>query len=369
MTDHVPNKYTVGPAILWTPFFITAHLLTMLGEYFGLPLKSDGYTVLYQWFIGLGSIIYGLLGLILIYRICTFFFQKHVALISTSFVALGTNVFYYLTNEPTMSHAMSLFAVSLFAFISIQDTEDYDLKQMFLLGLSGGLMILIRPQNALFFVLMVPKLSWILNIGSSSIEKFRQRMEGWGVLLFTFTMVLLPQFIVWKILYGHYLFYSYEGEGFNFMNPHLLDTLFSARHGLISWTPGILLSLAGLISFYKIERRFALIFSIAFILQWYINASWHCWWFGHSFGGRAYINCSFIFAVGIAMFLTKIDQQPIKHIMQLFFALLILWNIQFAAQLTIGMVPGEEAVDFKQVFLNQLKLPDAIMEKFLEFKK
>jgi hypothetical protein len=362
VTDHVPNKYFIGPALLWVPFFLVAHTLTILANQFGFALEPDGYSVLYQFFIGFGSIIYGLAGLSLIYKITIRFFHKNEALIATSLIALGTNVFYYLTNEPTMSHSMSMFAVSLFAFIWVSDVGNRQKGAVVLLGLTAGLMVLIRSQNALFLVLLV--LEWIrfLKIESDFVSRFRKQIVEFGVFGITFLITLLPQFVVWKILYGHFLFYSYEGEGFNFANPHLLDSLFSARHGLISWTPAILLALAGVLLFLRKQPKFGLALIVAFILQWYLNASWHCWWFGHSFGGRAYINCSFIFAIGIAMFLTTTKKWVVPT--RFLLAALIGWNLLFVAQYTLGMLPYGDAVDFKQVLHNQFNVLGKIFSIF-----
>ncbi len=353
-TNHVPNKYSIGPALLWTPFFLVAHALTILAEQFGFDLEPDGYSVLYQLFIGFGSIIYGLTGLILIYKINLRFFHKNEALIATSFIALGTNVFYYLTDEPTMSHSMSLFAVSLFAFIWVKDIGNREKRAMILLGLTAGLMILIRPQNVMFLVLLVIEWIGVLKIDSSFVSRLRKQIIEIGLFVIALLIILLPQFVTWKILYGHFLFYSYEGEGFNFANPHLLESLFSARHGLISWTPGILLSLAGVSIFLRKNPKIGLVLIVAFVLQWYLNASWHCWWFGHSFGGRAYINCSFIFAIGIAMFLTSVKKWRVS--IHLLLAALIGWNLLFGFQYTLGMLPHAEAVEFRQVLLNQFRV-------------
>ncbi len=362
-TDHVPNKYFIGPALLWTPFFLVAHVLTILANQFGFHLKPDGYSAIYQFFIGFGSIVYGLAGLILIYKITLRFFQRNEALIATSFIALGTNVFYYLTSEPSMSHSMSMFAVSLFVFIWVRDIDYRQKSSVFLLALTAGLMILIRAQNILFLVFLI--LEWIgfmTNNNSDFVSGFRKKITEIGVFGLALLITLLPQFVIWKILYGHFLFYSYEGEAFNFANPHLLDSLFSARHGLIIWTPGILLALAGVFHFPWKQAKFGIALIVAFILQWYLNASWQYWWFGHSFGGRAYINCSFIFAIGMAMFLTATKKWAVPT--RFFLAALVGWNLLFAAQYTLGMLPHGEAVDFKQILYNQFNLFGKIFSVF-----
>ena len=135
-TGHVPNKYFVGPAILWTPFFLVAHFLTIEAGHLGFKIVPDGYSVLYQFFIGLGSITYGLIGLIMIYRILLLFFPGKESLFATALIIFSTNVLYYLTTEPTMTHAMSLFAVSLFAYLWIKDLGNRTYRSAALLGIA-----------------------------------------------------------------------------------------------------------------------------------------------------------------------------------------------------------------------------------------
>jgi hypothetical protein len=357
-TDHVPNKYFIGPALLWTPFFLVAHALTVSAKQFGFFLKPDGYSVLYQLFIGFGSVLYGLAGLFLIYKINIRFFQRNEALMAVVCVALGTNAFYYLTAEPTLSHAMSLFAVSLFAFVFLRDVGNRQKSAMVLLGLTAGLMILVRAQNALFLVLLALEWVDVFKIESGFVSRFLKQILDIAIFGLSLLIALLPQFVYWKILYGHFLLYSYQSEPFNFTNPHLLDSLFSSRHGLITWTPMILIGLVGVFLFLGKQPKFGLGLILAFILQWYLNASWHCWWFAHSFGGRAYLNCSFIFAIGIAMILTKTKERVITTYFLL--GALIGWNLLFTAQYTLGMLPYTEAVDFKQVLHNQFIVIDRI---------
>jgi len=94
-TGHVPNKYPVGPALLWSPFFGLGHFSTYVLNLLGVPLALDGYTVLYQFFISLGSIFYGFLGLLFLYKINRLFFDDDVSVISVITIFLSTNLLNY----------------------------------------------------------------------------------------------------------------------------------------------------------------------------------------------------------------------------------------------------------------------------------
>ena len=358
-TGHVPNPYYVGPAILWAPFFLLAHALALASGLAGLGFEADGYSAPYQVIVGLGSVIYGALGLVLIYRILLRFFQRGEAFLAVALIALGTNVFYYLAIEPIMSHAMSMFLVSLFAYIWLKTINCRRKRDVVLLGVTAGLMIMVRPQNVLFLSLI--GLEWIglfsheKTLGDHWRRKFPEA-AFFGAVLF---VAVLPQLIVWKILYGQVLVDSYEGASFAFTNPFIWESLFSSRHGLISWTPILLPALAGVLLFTRDRPGLGVALIVAFLLQLYINASWaDYWWFGESFGSRPYINCSFIFAIGLARFI--VSTRPLRALTYPLFAALVTWNLLFVVQFATGMVSRSEAVDFRQVLSNQFAIPGKI---------
>ena len=59
-TGYTPNPWSVGPAILWTPFWLLAHLLTGLGHWLGLGWVADGYAPPYVVLVTLASALAGL---------------------------------------------------------------------------------------------------------------------------------------------------------------------------------------------------------------------------------------------------------------------------------------------------------------------
>ncbi len=356
VTGHVANKYFVGPAILWAPFFLAAHALTHLVTISGYPVSADGYSIFYQLFIGIGSIAYGVAGMVILYRICLLFFFPGHALAAVSLVFFTTNVFYYLTTEPAMTHSLSLFSVSLFLYFWLIDIGDRRVLSALRIGLAGGLMALIRPQDAMFAVLA--GLEWIGLAGNR--QSVAERTLHAGLTGLVMLVVFLPQMLVWKIIYGSYIHYSYSDESFFFLQPHLLDTLFSARHGLISWTPVILFSLVGLVWFVKKNPVLGGSFWLVFLIQWYLNASWWCWWFGLAFGGRAYINCSAVFAVGLACFLERTGSY--KRLVTVGAVILGVWNILFSLQYTLKMLPYDDPVSWQMVAKNQMVLLNRIWE-------
>ena len=39
----------------------------------------------------------------------------------------------------------------------------------------------------------------------------------------------------------------------------------------------------------------------AFLLLWYLNSAWYAWWFGESFGARAFLDLAGLFIVGLGL--------------------------------------------------------------------
>ena len=48
------------------------------------------------------------------------------------------------------------------------------------------------------------------------------------------------------------------------------------------------------------------------IFLWYANSSWHQWWFGDAFGGRAFLELSPLFILGFAFFFKRLFAQSMR---------------------------------------------------------
>ena len=59
------NVFSIGPAILWTPFFALGHVTTLAARFWGYDIDVDGYSKFYQAFVYIGNSLYGLVGVLL----------------------------------------------------------------------------------------------------------------------------------------------------------------------------------------------------------------------------------------------------------------------------------------------------------------
>src|SRR6266852_9807848 len=58
-TGRLDNHFTVGPAILWTPFLLLAHVGVLLARALGSSVAADGFSAPYRITMALATSFYG----------------------------------------------------------------------------------------------------------------------------------------------------------------------------------------------------------------------------------------------------------------------------------------------------------------------
>jgi hypothetical protein len=267
------NVYAIGPALLWLPAFTFLHPI----------INGDGYTFPYQYFVGLVSVVYTLLGLLLMYRVL----QPLVKPISLSLtligLAIGTNLLFYGSLDTVNSHSLSFFAATLLFTLIIQK------QHAFLIGLVIGILSLIRSQDIIFVILLLPTLSLLVP-------------ASLGILL-----AFIPQLTVWHIMYGTFLTSPYLSpyHYFDIYHPQIINVLFSTQNGLLLYTPLVGACIMGLCftKFPILIKRGSIL--ALFAAELYIISSWSFWWQGESFSGRMFIGVLPFLSLGLIAFIEK----------------------------------------------------------------
>ena len=353
-----PNKYTIGSAVLWTPFFLIGHLLVLAVRAAGFPIPPDGIGYLYQIPTMLGSITYGFAGVLLLYWSCRRFFSRRVSAFSSILIWLATNLIYYMIAEPSMSHACSFFATALFLTLWLSFRPDPTLSQWLLLGLSGGLITLVRPPDATWLVL--PAIDLALSAGRGWKGRLLRSTRGLVVLGMVAGIVFLPQFLLWQALDatptidGHASFTQYPVH-FHWFSPHILSLLFSLHHGLFSWHPVLLFGAAGLFLLYRKNRALTLSLSIGFALQACVIGAWYGWPGGHAFGSRMLISSLPALAFGLAALTEWAAERRASAPILAAFAFIV-WNALFFIQYRFGYIPKLSPITFHQMTVGKFEM-------------
>jgi len=301
------NKCFVGEAILLAPFFLIAYALSYVSG-----SGTGGYEFLFQASVSIAALFYLGLGLVFIRKLLKEYNISEL-IISCTLILLvfGTNLLYYATMEPSMSHVYSFGIMAVFLFYANRTINELTLKNLAWMAITISVLVLIRPTNLLVLA-AIPFLAGSIKVCSGFIMKLFSNRKI--ILAFFISIgILLMQVVIWKLTTGHFFFWSYPGEGFNFMRPHFLDILFSYRKGWFVYTPIMLVAVfGGLIALYR-QSRFlfstALLFSMLVI---YVFSSWGTWTYEGDFGLRAFVDFYAFFAILLAIFLNAVTAVWLK---------------------------------------------------------
>ena len=351
-------KYSIGTAIMILPFFIVAHIYSSLAG-----IEANGYTWPYHFFILVAAIFYLLAGLLYLRKVLLNYFSENIVVASLVILALGTNLLYYSTIDPGMSHIYSffLFSAFLFHFTSFYQKEKW--IDALSIGMFSALIVIVRPSNIFIF------LFFLLYRGSYGLKDWfnflwRNRSKLVVILLIGLALSFL-QFSYWKYSTGNWLYDSYGEERFYFLKPHLIDGVFSYRKGWLVYTPLMTLALIG---FFFLRKKVPKLFYpilVFTVLNIYIVFSWWCWWYGGGFGTRPLVESYALLSLPIAATVDRLWNSSIliKAISIVLVVFFIYLNIFQSRQYRIAQLHYESTSKelYWAVFLNN-KWPENFEE-------
>lgn len=294
-----------GMAVLYFPFFMVSHLAAHLWAY-----PATGYSLPYRYGLMLSSLFYLAAGLFFLRKLLIKYFNEVVTAVVILVIPLTTNMLWYTVVESPMSHVYSFSLISIFLFLTDSWYRKQTVSKSLLLGLLTGLIVLVRPTNILVLLLFI---FWMIKNIPEIKARFHLFFGNWNLIILmivAFVLVWIPQMLYWKMQTGHYFYYSYpDDQGFFFGNPQIIGTLFSWRKGWLLYTPVMIFAMIGIPLLWKSHRGFMLPVSIFTIFTIYVVSSWWDWWYGGSFGLRAYIDAYGVFAIPMAAFLSWVLKQ------------------------------------------------------------
>ena len=95
-TGYVNNLFTIGPAMLWAPFFLLAHATVVIADRFGANISADGFSLPYRVLVAFGSAFYGFCGLLLSYLLARKYVNASWALLATLDIWIGSSLPVYM---------------------------------------------------------------------------------------------------------------------------------------------------------------------------------------------------------------------------------------------------------------------------------
>jgi hypothetical protein len=343
-TGHAQTAWAIGPALVWSPFFATGHLVAKGLRAQGHDVAVDGTSYPYRQAICVAGLFYGLLGAWCCWRLAKLFFTPGVAFGSTVVTIAGSFMLWYLVKEPSMSHAPSMAAVAAFVWAWAATggiasgaggtATALSWQRWALLGLGAGLMMAIRWQNALFVLLPASELLARLPLRRAAPIVGR-------ALAFCLAAAVgfAPQMLAWQAIYGRPLAVSPVSPRLVWTDPHLVDVLWSSRNGLFALSPALYAAAIGLLLFVRVNRRVGVALLAIGLAMLYLNASVEDWWGGAGFGGRRFDSLTPLFVLGLAALFTSarglVARRP-ALVTGGMLAALLLWNLTFMSLAVAG---------------------------------
>ncbi len=310
--------YNIGLAILWLPFFLIAHLFSLITSY-----PSDGMSAPYQWAVVIASIFYLTLGWIYLRRFLLLLGgDRNVAIVLLA-LAVGTNYFYYSTIQIELTHLylFSLYAVFLYHFKQFISTRRA--HYFIIAALCSGLLVLVRSSE--LFVLFFPLLWGITR--KNIWDRLRSGMAFLSVMILIFGI----QILYYYLTTGYWFIDGYSDHSFDFLNPHIREAWFGYRRGWLIYTPLMIFALIGFYFLYNWKRPWFLPILVFTVLTHYLLFSWDVWWYGNTFGSRPVVQSYAIMSIPLLALLENSGRwhRIILPILGLFIGLNLFQTWQF----------------------------------------
>jgi len=195
--------------------------------------------------------------------------------------------------------------------------------------------------------------SWIID---PSALRMRRLIFGAFIFAVAIALVFLPTIITKKIIYGSYFDFGYT-EHWSWTSPAFFKVLFSADHGLFTWTPILLLAVLGLFVL-PTQGRFLWRLALGTFLAYaYVIGCYQDWDGISSFGNRFFVCFTCIFVLGLASLFNQLlriwDAHLALFLVRSAVAFLIIWNLGMIYQWGVHLIPARGPVSWREVSYNQ----------------
>src|SRR6266513_1621058 len=379
-TGHLDNHFTVGPAILWTPFLLVTHAGVLLAGALGSSVAADGFSAPYRITMALATAIYGFIGLFLAFRLARQYVEERWAFLATLAIWWASSLPVYMYFNPSWSHAHSSFAVALFLGYWHETRSSRSFWEWTLLGFVAGLMMDVYFPNAVLLTLVLIEFLYdYWSVARAKDFHAVRRLFAANLLLLAATgLAFVPTLITRAIVFGGFFrFGSYSGIPWDWTAPNWRSVLLSSEHGLLSWTPILVLSLVGLALPPRSAKRVTAYLSLYAAAFYYVISSYPYWHGMASFGNRFFISLTPVFVFGLALSLQRFAGlfRSVRWAFVSAAALLllfVLWNVGLMFQWGAHLIPPRGPVSLSEVAHNQVfvvpRLLSADLQRYL-FKR
>lgn len=322
------NKHPIGPALVWSPFYLAAHAYVAVDHALGGPYLPTGYAPPYRRSVALGTLAVVVLGSALLLRVLERQAGRGAARWALVALLGASPLLFYALVASSMSHGAA-FGVAAALVFALDRLRRAPTRGAWLLaGALLGLVTLTRWQAAVLALAFVP-------VALALWRERRLRVADGLLAVGAALLAFVPQMLAWRRLYGSLVTMPQGGGFVDWSSPHLLETLFSADHGLFTWTPLTALGLLGLLALVRREGALAWGALLACAATAWVNGGVDDWAAGEAFGARRYDVVLPFLGLGLGQAVRLGEawgrRRPLAA-PALVVLLAVAWNVGFASQ-------------------------------------
>lgn len=260
-------------------------------------------------------------------------------------VYIGTPLVFYAHVQSARPHLLEALLSTLLFVVFLRCRRVPRVADWLLLGLISGAALLVRAQAAAMAVVPLGELA-LCGLAAARAPAGRR---VWRDLALAAAALIAP-LVVAAVASAHVSQLLYGDAG----SPSLLDavlqvdtdilrSLVHPHHGLLAWSPVLVLALAGLVRLTARDRRLGMLIWAAIALQLWLNGTIYehaldhyeytrHWAGGGAFGGRRWLCAAPFFALGIGEAAAWATTRWARAVALAVTALAVAWNGLLAAQ-------------------------------------
>ena len=361
VTGHLDNHFTVGPAILWAPFLVAAHLAVKTCHLFGSPISADGISAPYRIAMALSTTLYGFLAIWLSFQLAKKYCEEKWAFLAALgiwFASLTSrlHVFQPFVGARTFSFRRGTLPLVLGSHRSraqLDPVADSWRNR--------------RADDQRLLRQCGPSYRPLAGITVRVLEK----TEGTPSCQRPAALYLRRNFLRHYPCHADSDIYYQEDNLWKLSrsglrrdlvleSPALLKVCFASDHGLFSWTPILILSVVGLLLLRRYSRDLSFFLTAGFLIYLYTIGCYQDWDGLASFGNRFFVSLTPIFVLGLASFFNLIASKWSERSATAFAygatALLIVWNLGLIFQWGTHLIPARGPIFWRKAAYNQVEV-------------
>jgi len=336
-TGYRKTYATVGSAILWAPFYALGDAVARVRR-----LPTDGYSQPYVAAVCYASAFYGFAALMLAASVA-----RRLACASTAAVVcvwIGTPVLFYMYLAPVFAHATGAFAVALLLWTWLAIRQRWTPGGLLVLGAVAALVAMVREQDIV--LLSGPAVDFAWSILRRELRA-RPAVRAAVAAAAGFTVAYLPQAIAYRAINGSLRPAHDVTRKMTWTSPHALEVLFSPAHGLVWWTPLVILAAAGAAWLWKRQPRVMTCMLIMVALDIYIAGCVESWTVAGAFGQRRFMSLTPLLVVGLSALFCAVRGRTARAALWTLAVGAVWWNLGLMVQF------GDNSMDRQRLSLRR----------------